>query len=47
MVEPDVVPDELPPASVMTVCAITRINARNMRTVMSFEDMMRDSCKKN
>jgi hypothetical protein len=42
--EPDVVPDELPPASVMTVCAIARINARNMKMARSFEDIMRDSC---
>ena len=31
----------LPPASVMTVCASVRINARNMKTTTSFEDIVR------
>jgi hypothetical protein len=31
----------LPPASVMTVCASARINARNMKTTTSFEDIVR------
>ena len=38
-VEPDVVPDALPPASVRTVCASARVNARNMQTTTSFEDI--------
>ena len=41
LVEPVVLPDELPPASVMTVCAGVRINVRNMKTTTSFEDIVR------
>ena len=38
-VEPDALPDALPPASVRTVCASARVNARNMQTTTSFEDI--------